>query len=74
MRPTTQMSSMIPRAIQASRGNAPKDDTPSVILSNMKTFMTPDAPYTSAVRICRIHNRTFIVPPRRKVGNVVTLP
>jgi hypothetical protein len=31
----------MPRAIQASRGNAPKDGTPSRTLSNMKTFMTP---------------------------------
>jgi hypothetical protein len=34
-------------------------------LSNMKTFMTPDAPYRSAARTCRTHNRMFIVvsPP-----------
>jgi hypothetical protein len=30
-------------------------------LSNMKTFMTPDAPYRSAARTCSTHNRMFIV-------------
>jgi hypothetical protein len=28
--------------------------------SNMKTFMIPDAPYTSAPRTCRTHKRMFI--------------
>ncbi len=51
----------MPSAIQACRGNAPNDCTPSLALSNMKTFMTPDAPYRSAARTCRIHNRMFIV-------------
>jgi hypothetical protein len=35
----------------------------------MKTFMTPDAPYTSAARTCRTHNRVFmvyLVPTDRK--------
>jgi hypothetical protein len=27
----------------------------------MKAFMTPDAPYMSAARPCRTHNRMFIV-------------
>ena len=59
--PTVQTSSRMPRAFQASRGKAPKDGTPSLTLSNRKTFMTPDAPYISAARICRTHNRMFIV-------------
>src|SRR5271170_407749 len=42
--PTVQTSSRMPRAIHASRGNAPKDGTSLLTLSNMKTFMTPDAP------------------------------
>src|SRR5271170_2107740 len=59
--PTEQTSSRMPRAFQASLGNASKDGTPSRTLSNMKTFMTPDAPYSSAARPCRTHNRMFIV-------------
>src|SRR5687768_87276 len=55
------MSSRMPRAIQASRGNAPKDGTCPLTLSNMKTFMMPEAPYRSAARICRTHNKMFIV-------------
>ena len=35
----TQTSSRMPRAIQASGGNAPKDATFPLILSNMKSFM-----------------------------------
>jgi hypothetical protein len=27
----------------------------------MKTFMAPDPPYISAARICRTHNRVFIM-------------
>jgi hypothetical protein len=49
------------RAIQASRGNALKDGTSWLTFSNMKTFMTPDAPYRSAPRTCKTHNRTLIV-------------
>ena len=59
--PTTQTSSRMPRAIQASCGNAPKDGTCPLILSNIKTFMKPDAPYMSAAKTCRTHNRMFIV-------------
>src|SRR5579859_4871743 len=68
--PTVQTSSRMPRAVQASRGNAPKDGTSLLTLSNMKTFMTPDAPYRSAARACRTHNRMFIVvpPPGFRVG------
>ena len=47
----------------ASRGNAPKDGTSWLTLSNMKTFMTPDDPYRSAPRTCRTHNSMFIVHP-----------
>ena len=37
-------------------------DVPSPLtLSNRKTFMTPEAPYMSAARTCRTHNRMFIV-------------
>ena len=61
--PTVQTSSRMPSAIQASRGKAPNDGTPSLTLSNMKTFMTPDAPYRNAPRTCRTHNRMFIVSP-----------
>jgi len=40
----------------------------------MKAFITPDAPYRSAARTCRTHNKTFIAafypaqrePPRTK--------
>src|SRR3954469_17901707 len=49
----------MPRTIQAFRGNAPKDGTPSLTLSNMKTFMTPDDPYRSAARTWKTHNRIF---------------
>src|SRR5579875_1786030 len=59
--PTVQMSSSMPSVVQACCGNAPKDGTPSLILSNMKTFITPDAPYTSAARTCSTHNTRFIV-------------
>ena len=54
----------MPRAIQASRGNAPKDGTSPLTLSNMKAFMTPDAPYMSAASTCKTHNSMFIVCPR----------
>jgi outer membrane protein assembly factor BamB len=70
--PTRQTSSMTPRAIQAFRGNAPKDGTSELTLSNMKTFITPDAPYRNAASNCRTHNRTFMVSsscfPRRRAG------
>src|SRR5206468_2646355 len=59
--PTVQTSSTMPRATQAFRGNAAKDATPSLTLSSMKTFMMPDAPYSSAARTCRTHNTMFIV-------------
>src|ERR1700733_2301058 len=69
MSPTVHASSRMPRVIQASRGNAPKDGTSWLTLSNMKTFMTPDDPYRSAARTCRTHNRMFIVPlPGFRVG------
>src|SRR5277367_3530698 len=60
MSPTVHTSSRMPRVIQASRGNAPKDGTSLLTLSNMKTFMTPDDAYRSAARTCRTHNRMFI--------------
>src|SRR5204863_342938 len=61
--PTVQTSSTMPRNIQVWRGNAPNDFTSALTLSNMKTFMTPEAPYRSAARICRTHNRMFIACP-----------
>jgi hypothetical protein len=42
--PTTQTSSRMPRIVQTFLGNAPKDETSLLTLSNMKSFMTPDAP------------------------------
>src|ERR1700722_824971 len=56
MSPTVHASSKIPRVIHAPRGNAPKEGTSLLTLSNMKTFMTPDDPYRSAARTCRTHN------------------
>ena len=60
MSPTVHRSSRSPKLSQALRGNAPKDGTSWLILSNMKTFMTPDAPYMSAARTCMTHNTMFI--------------
>jgi hypothetical protein len=45
---TVYINSTMPRVGQASRGNASRDRTSFVIQSNIKTFMTPDAAYTSA--------------------------
>ena len=45
---TVYINSTMPRVGQASRGNASHDRTSFVIRSNIKTFMTPDAAYTSA--------------------------
>src|SRR5688572_11165418 len=42
--PTVQTSSRMPSAIQALRGSASKERTSALILSNRKSFMTPDAP------------------------------
>jgi hypothetical protein len=50
MIPMMHTSSRIPRLVQTFRGKAPKDGTSWLTLSNMKTFMTPDAPYRSAPR------------------------
>ena len=63
MSPMVQMSSKMPSAIQAARGNAPKDGTSWLIFLNMKIFMTPDEPYRSAANTCRIHNSMFIMLP-----------
>ena len=41
--PTTHRSSTMPRPIHACRGNAPNEETSTITLSNMNTFMTPDA-------------------------------
>ena len=45
---TVYINSTMPRVGQASRGNASRDRTSFFIRSNIKTFMTPDAAYTSA--------------------------
>ena len=41
-----------------------EDETPWLTFSNMKTFITPDAPYRSAASVCSIHNRIFIMRPQ----------
>jgi hypothetical protein len=45
---TVYINSTMPRVGQASRGNASRDRTSFFIRSNIKTFMTPEAAYTSA--------------------------
>ena len=45
------------------RGNAPKEGTSPLTLSNRNTFITPDAPYSSAPTPCRIHNTICNLPP-----------
>ena len=58
--PTEQTSSRMPSQSQAPRGRASNDGTSLLILSNMKTFMTPDPAYRIAVRACRTHRRISI--------------
>jgi hypothetical protein len=60
MRPTTQTISMIPSSVQTLFGNAPNDFTSALTLSNMKTFMVPEARKTRAPRHCNIQRATFI--------------
>src|SRR5690348_13647240 len=61
MSPTAQTSSRTPNTAHASRGIAPKDRTSALTLSNMNTFMTPDAVYMNATSTWRVHSRMFIV-------------
>src|SRR4051794_31610163 len=71
--PAVQTSSRMPRASQACRGNAAKDATPSLTLSSMKTFMTPDAVYRSAARSCKTHKRMFIAEDDTRAGRLDVL-
>ena len=67
MSPTVHTNSRMPRVIQASPGNAPKDGTSWLTLSNMKTFMTPDDPYRSAARTCTSRFASRLIGEREVV-------